>query len=123
MSQQAYAPPSGQAARRWLPVVVVAFLVLGLIYSGVVPLFEAPDEVWHFAFADHLAKGGGLPEFKEASPPFCAKADNRLCIMPSSRWRSHRLIARTEYRRTTFPAGCASTPATRPSRRAQRATL
>jgi 4-amino-4-deoxy-L-arabinose transferase-like glycosyltransferase len=70
MSQQAYAPPSGQATRRWLAVIVVAFLVLGLIYSVVVPLFEAPDEVWHFAFADHLAKGGGLPVFNEDKSAF-----------------------------------------------------
>ena len=55
MSQQAFAQLPGQATRRWLTVIVVAFLVLGLIYSVVVPLFEAPDEVWHFAFADHLA--------------------------------------------------------------------
>lgn len=35
--------------------------MLGLIYNATIPLFEPPDEIWHFAFADHLAKGGGLP--------------------------------------------------------------
>ena len=35
-----------------------------------VPLFEPPDEIWHFAFADHLAKGGGLPVFAEKKSAF-----------------------------------------------------
>jgi hypothetical protein len=70
MSQQEFAQPSGQASRRWLAVIVAAFLVVGLIYSVVVPLFEAPDEVWHFAFADHLAKGGGLPVLSGTKPVF-----------------------------------------------------
>ncbi|MBP7686677.1 MAG: glycosyltransferase family 39 protein [Thermoflexales bacterium] len=32
------------------------------------PLFEGPDEIWHFAFANHLADGGGLPVFDAAQP-------------------------------------------------------
>jgi hypothetical protein len=54
----------------WLIVIVVIFLILGLIYSVTVPLFESPDEIWHFAFADHLAKGGGLPVFSAAKSAF-----------------------------------------------------
>jgi hypothetical protein len=56
--------------RLWLPIIIVAFLILGLIYSVTVPLFESPDEIWHFAFADHLAKGGGLPVFAEKKSAF-----------------------------------------------------
>jgi 4-amino-4-deoxy-L-arabinose transferase-like glycosyltransferase len=37
------------------------FVVLGLIYSTMTPLFEAPDEQWHFAFVQHVATGRGLP--------------------------------------------------------------
>ena len=70
MSQQEFAQQSGQASRRWLAVIAAAFLVLGLIYSVIVPLFEASDEVWHFAFADHLAKGGGLAVFSAAKSAF-----------------------------------------------------
>ncbi|MFQ6059240.1 MAG: flippase-like domain-containing protein, partial [Anaerolineae bacterium] len=40
---------------------LAAFLVLGVIYSVVNPLFEAPDEVWHFFYIKHLADGKGLP--------------------------------------------------------------
>jgi len=45
----------------WLSVIVAVFLILGLIYNATIPLFEPPDEIWHFAFADHLAQGKGLP--------------------------------------------------------------
>lgn len=57
--------PSGDQVRRttdraiWL--LVLAFLVLGMVYSVVTPLFEASDELWHYPFVQHLATGGGLP--------------------------------------------------------------
>ena len=56
--------------RLWLCAIVAVFLILGLIYSAAVPLFEPPDELWHFAFADHLAKGNGLPVFSETKSAF-----------------------------------------------------
>jgi len=62
--------PHFAVSRFWLPIIIVAFLVLGAIYSVTVPLFESPDEIWHFAFADHLAKGGGLPVFAEKKSAF-----------------------------------------------------
>ncbi len=62
--------PHFTVSRLWLLTVIAAFLVLGLIYSVTVPLFEPPDEIWHFAFADHLAKGGGLPVFAEKKSAF-----------------------------------------------------
>ena len=37
-----------------------AFVALALVYSLTVPLFEGPDEIWHYAFANHLASGGEL---------------------------------------------------------------
>jgi hypothetical protein len=49
---------------RWaLCLLVAAFLAVGAIYNATTPLFEAPDEQWHFAFVQHLAAGGGLPVY------------------------------------------------------------
>lgn len=58
------------ASRRWLLTIVALFFILGLTYNATVPLFEPPDELWHFAFADHLAKGNGLPVFSETKSAF-----------------------------------------------------
>ncbi len=41
--------------------VIVLFLLTGFWYSLAVPPFEAPDEVYHYAFVRHLAQGGSLP--------------------------------------------------------------
>jgi len=41
--------------------VLGLFFVLGFCYSLVVPPFESPDEVYHYAFARHLAAGSPLP--------------------------------------------------------------
>ena len=41
--------------------ITAAFLVVGVIYSLVNPLFEASDELWHYPFVKHLADGNGLP--------------------------------------------------------------
>jgi hypothetical protein len=46
---------------RALTAVLVAFLVLGAVYSIATPLFEAPDEVQHFFHVKHIADGKGLP--------------------------------------------------------------
>jgi Dolichyl-phosphate-mannose-protein mannosyltransferase len=81
------------APKFWLFAIVAVFLVLGSIYSVTVPLFESPDEVWHFAFADHLAKGGGLPVFsagksaflREGGQPPLFYAAVALAILPIDR--------------------------------------
>jgi 4-amino-4-deoxy-L-arabinose transferase-like glycosyltransferase len=44
-----------------LGAIVVAFSILGAWYSTAVPLFEAPDEVWHFSFIRILATEGAIP--------------------------------------------------------------
>ena len=46
---------------RLLWVIIAAFVIVSLLYSVIVPPFETPDEVWHFAFVQHLASGNGLP--------------------------------------------------------------
>ena len=44
-----------------MAAVLVLFACLGLGYSLAVPAFEKPDEVYHYAFARHLAQGNPLP--------------------------------------------------------------
>lgn len=44
-----------------ITVVLALYLVLGVIYSVVTPIFEASDELWHYPFIEHLADGNGLP--------------------------------------------------------------
>jgi len=67
-------PPEGKAlpqrrfTDRAIWAVVLAFLILGLVYSVVTPLFEASDELWHYPFVQHLAEGGGLPVQDPAHP-------------------------------------------------------
>ena len=48
-------------AHRGIIIVLIAFIGLALWYSITTPLFEAPDEQWHFAFVQHVATGRGLP--------------------------------------------------------------
>jgi 4-amino-4-deoxy-L-arabinose transferase-like glycosyltransferase len=51
-----------QEGPRWgLVAVVAAFCVLGVVYSVVIPLFEAPDEIWHFSLVRVLATRRSLP--------------------------------------------------------------
>ena len=57
-----------RVTRYLLLVILAAFVTLSLVYSLTVPLFEGPDEIWHYAFADHLASGGRLPVFDAAQP-------------------------------------------------------
>src|SRR5512139_2326617 len=41
--------------------ILLLFVVLGLAYSFAVPIFEKPDEIFHYAFARTLAQGNPLP--------------------------------------------------------------
>lgn len=42
-------------------LIIALFLAVGSWYSLAVPPFEAPDELFHYAFARHLAAGNPLP--------------------------------------------------------------
>ena len=58
--------PALEARRRrasaiWLGLVLGLHIVLGLMYDHATPIFEAPDEGYHFAFARWLSLGHGLP--------------------------------------------------------------
>lgn len=48
-------------APRGLLFIAVLFLLLGSVYALTTPPFEAPDEVWHVAYARFVAIDGGLP--------------------------------------------------------------
>ena len=62
---------TGEAPRRFalaLPVVrptirhlLALYLLLASLFSIVTPPFEAPDEIWHFAFVQHLVTQRTLP--------------------------------------------------------------
>ncbi len=47
--------------RRGLAVILLLFVLVAGIYSVTTPAFEAPDEIWHMAFVQHVASGQGLP--------------------------------------------------------------
>jgi len=42
-------------------LLLTAFVLLAATYSVVVPPFETPDEIWHFAFVHHLVTERSLP--------------------------------------------------------------
>ena len=41
--------------------LLILFVLLGAVYSLTTPLFEAPDEVWHYAYVRYLAEERALP--------------------------------------------------------------
>jgi len=49
--------------RRHWPIILILILFLGLggAYSVLNPLFESPDEVWHYEYVRWLVEGRGLP--------------------------------------------------------------
>lgn len=46
---------------RWLVALLVVWAALAAIYSVASPIFEPPDEVFHFPVIDHIARTGSLP--------------------------------------------------------------
>jgi hypothetical protein len=46
---------------RWITVILAVFMLLALLYSVATPIFEASDEVSHYAVAQHIADTGELP--------------------------------------------------------------
>jgi 4-amino-4-deoxy-L-arabinose transferase-like glycosyltransferase len=79
----------------WLQRALLAgalslFVVLGFGYSMVVPPFEKPDEVYHYAFAQLLAGGNPLPvQAGEASGPWSQEGSQP----PLYYWMLGRLIS------------------------------
>ena len=50
-----------QRATRYPAAIAATFFILALTYSIVTPIFESPDELWHYPFVWHLARTGRLP--------------------------------------------------------------
>jgi 4-amino-4-deoxy-L-arabinose transferase-like glycosyltransferase len=47
--------------KRWLALILILFILLGITYAIMTPAFEASDELWHYPMARHLADGNPLP--------------------------------------------------------------
>jgi len=48
--------------QHWTIVLILtAFLALGAVYDVATPLFEKPDEMWHYPYVKWLGDGQGLP--------------------------------------------------------------
>jgi 4-amino-4-deoxy-L-arabinose transferase-like glycosyltransferase len=61
---EGHQPSNGMESRdgnHLLTLVLFLFLLLGVIYSVVTPIFEASDERWHYPVIKHIADGQGLP--------------------------------------------------------------
>jgi 4-amino-4-deoxy-L-arabinose transferase-like glycosyltransferase len=47
--------------RHAIHLLLALFVFLSATYSVLTPPFETPDEIWHFAFIQHVATGKGMP--------------------------------------------------------------
>ncbi len=80
--------PQGPRELYWLLAV---YLTLALAYWWVIPIWEAPDSIWHYEFAAHLASGQGLPT--EADAGLDAPWRQQGSQPPLYYWLMGRLIA------------------------------
>jgi 4-amino-4-deoxy-L-arabinose transferase-like glycosyltransferase len=54
--------------RKLLLAILIVYLLLGAIYSVTTPIFETPDEMWHYALVQHLSTNGlALPVLDAAN--------------------------------------------------------
>lgn len=53
-----------------IALVMAAFVALGVFYSVTTPLFETPDEPWHYRYVKRLADGQGLPPLAISTDPW-----------------------------------------------------
>ncbi len=59
---EAATPTSSSQPPVWaLPGLLALFALVAGLYSVTTPIFETPDEIWHYAFIQHVATGQGLP--------------------------------------------------------------
>lgn len=52
------------AQNKLIFLTLILFIGLATLYSVTVPLFETPDEVWHYLYVKHIADGKGLPFYQ-----------------------------------------------------------
>jgi 4-amino-4-deoxy-L-arabinose transferase-like glycosyltransferase len=53
---------------RWAVLVVLAFFGLAVVYNIKTPIFEAPDELWHYPYVWHIATTRQLPVLELDNP-------------------------------------------------------
>ena len=51
-----------------IALILATFIALGLVYILVTPIFESPDEIYHYFFIKYLADGKGLPVQSSEGP-------------------------------------------------------
>ena len=54
--------------RHLLKLIILAYFLLGVLYSVSLPILEAPDEMWHYPYVRCLAEEHRLPPWDTASP-------------------------------------------------------
>ncbi len=54
--------------RRWLALIALAYLLLGLIYALATPPLEASDEYKHYPVVQHIQTTGSLPVLEPEAP-------------------------------------------------------
>lgn len=54
----------GRRALSPFPILLLAFSMLVMMHNVTTPVFEAPDEVWHYNYVRWLAEGHGLPSME-----------------------------------------------------------
>lgn len=59
--------------RLLLSLILLGYLVITLAYGAINPLFEAPDEHWHFFTADYIAANGRLPMVTDPPDEFLSQ--------------------------------------------------
>ena len=63
MNHSQHAVRNKQLVLRFVNIqtILVAFVILGVLYSIVTPIFEASDELWHYPLVQWLSQGYPLP--------------------------------------------------------------
>ncbi|WP_420629844.1 glycosyltransferase family 39 protein [Candidatus Leptofilum sp.] len=61
------------SSKRWLTLILGLYLLITLAYGVVNPLFEAPDEHWHFFTAVYIAENKSLPIVEEEYDPWLSQ--------------------------------------------------
>ncbi|MGD8804507.1 MAG: glycosyltransferase family 39 protein, partial [Chloroflexota bacterium] len=59
--------------RLFLVLILAAYLLLALASGALNPLFEAPDENWHYFTAQRIAETGRLPAVEEPPDPWMSQ--------------------------------------------------
>jgi hypothetical protein len=56
-------------------LVLLLFVTLAALYSVIIPVFEGYDEIWHYAYVQHIASGRGLPRQPPDQYPHLARQE------------------------------------------------